>query len=305
MWKYFGKRLAEMVITLLALSVIVFVVSRLTGDPIELLLPPDAGPELYETMRNKFGLDKPYLIQYYRFLSSCMQGDFGISIWQRAPALKLFFDRLPASLILAVTVVIVSFVMSVPVAIACVWKNDWWVDKLVSIVTVIGVSFPYFAFGLIMIEIFAVKLHWLPVMGMRGPKSLIMPVIAYSFFYWAEMVRIMRSSLLDVLRSDFIVLATAKGLSKRQIIGKHALKNVMIPVVTLLGLNLPRIVTSAVVIEVVFAWPGVGLLAYQGVFYRDFPVIQAVTMCTGAMVIIANLCVDLTYSIIDPRIRSH
>src|SRR5262252_4090385 len=303
MRRYIIRRLAYSVISLVLLSLTIFFFVRVTGDPAVLLVEPGASKADLEAVRHQFGLDRPLPVQYWDFVRHLVRGDFGQSFYYRTPVLELYFSRLPNSLILAVAAMAFSLLIGIPTGIvAAVRVNRWW-DSVGKVFALLGLSLPSFWIGLVLILFFSVYLGWLPSSGAGTPLHIIMPAFALGWYFAAAHMRLTRSSMLDVLGSEYVKLARLKGLPEALVIAKHAFKNALIPVLTLAGINLVIMVNVAVVVETVFAWPGVGRLLYEGIAFRDFPVVQATVIMNGAMVVIASLLVDICYAVIDPRIR--
>jgi peptide/nickel transport system permease protein len=303
MKKYIVKRLGYSLLSLFLLSVTIFFFVRITGDPTTLLVEPGASRGDIEALRAQLGLDRPLLVQYASFVVDLMRGDFGQSFYYRTPVFELYLSRLPYSLLLAVAAMIFSLVIGIPSGIlAAVRVNGWW-DSVGKIFALLGLSFPSFAAGLVLILFFSVYLGWLPSSGSGGFLHILMPAFSLGWFFAAAHMRLTRSSMLEVLGSEYVKLARLKGLPEALVIGKHAFKNALIPVLTLAGINLVLMVNVAVVVETVFAWPGVGRLLYEGISFRDFPVVQATVILMGVMIITVNLVVDVLYAVIDPRIR--
>ena len=276
---------------------------RVTGDPAVLLVEPGASKADLDQIRQQFGLDRPLFIQYGHFVSALVRGDFGQSFYYRTPVLELYLSRLPNSLMLAAAAMALSLLIGIPSGIlAAVRVNGWW-DRVGKIFSLLGLSLPSFWVGLVMILFFSVYLGWLPSSGAGTISHLIMPAFALGWFFAAAHMRMTRSSMLEVMGSEYVKLARLKGLPERMVITKHAFKNALIPVLTLAGINLVIMVNVAVVVETVFAWPGIGRLLYEGVAFRDFPVVQATVLLGGVMIVVVNLLVDILYAVIDPRIR--
>jgi peptide/nickel transport system permease protein len=303
MKKYIVKRLGYSLLSLFLLSVTIFFFVRITGDPTTLLVEPGASRGDIEALRAQLGLDRPLLVQYASFVVDLMRGDFGQSFYYRTPVFELYLSRLPYSLLLAVAAMVFSLVIGIPSGIlAAVRVNGWW-DSVGKIFALLGLSFPSFAAGLVLILFFSVYLGWLPSSGSGGFLHILMPAFSLGWFFAAAHMRLTRSSMLEVLGSEYVKLARLKGLPEALVIAKHAFKNALIPVLTLAGINLVLMVNVAVVVETVFAWPGVGRLLYEGISFRDFPVVQATVILMGVMIITVNLVVDVLYAVIDPRIR--
>ena len=303
MKRYIAQRLGYALISLALLSVTIFLFVRLTGDPAVLLVEPGASQADIDAIRHQFGLDRSLWVQYGLFVSSLVRGDLGNSFYYRTPVLELYLSRLPQSLLLAVAAMAFSLVIGIPTGIiAAVRVNRWW-DSAGKVFALLGLSLPSFWVGLLLILFFSVYLGWLPSSGSGSVAHLLMPAFTLGWYFAAAHMRLTRSSMLDVLGSEYIKLARLKGLPEALVIGKHALKNALIPVITLAGINLVVMINVAIVVETVFAWPGIGRLLYEGVTFRDFPVVQAVVVIGGSMIILVNFLVDILYALIDPRIR--
>jgi peptide/nickel transport system permease protein len=303
MKKVIVKRAGLALISLFLLSLTIFFLMRVTGDPAVLLAEPGASQADLDAIRKQFGLDQPLWIQYVSFVSHLVRGDFGQSFYYRTDVFELYLSRLPASLLLASAAMAFSLLVGIPTGIiAAVRVNQWW-DSVGKIFALLGLSMPSFWVGLIMILFFSVYLGWLPSSGSGTVLHLVMPAIALGWVFAASHMRLTRSSMLDVLGSEYVKLARLKGLPEALVISKHAFKNALIPVLTLAGINLVIMVNVAVVVETVFAWPGVGRLLYEGIAFRDFPVVQATVLLGGVMIVVVNLLVDILYAVIDPRIR--
>jgi peptide/nickel transport system permease protein len=242
-------------------------------------------------------------VQYAAFLKNILTGELGQSFNYETPVSTLYFQRLPNSLELALAATLISFVIGIPAGIiSAVRVNSAW-DHVGKTIALLGLSIPGFWLGLVMILVFSVWLEWLPTSGQGGWRNLVMPAIALGWYFAASLLRLTRSSMLEVLRSEYIKLARLKGLPGFTVIAIHAFKNALIPVLTLAGVNLVVMINAAVIIEVIFAWPGIGRLLYEGIFQRDFPLVQGVVMEAGIMIVLINLIVDILYAYIDPRIR--
>jgi peptide/nickel transport system permease protein len=303
MKKFIIKRAGLALISLFLLSLTIFFLMRVTGDPAVLLAEPGASQADLDAIRKQFGLDQPLWIQYGSFVSHLLRGDFGQSFYYRTDVFELYLSRLPASLLLASAAMAFSLLVGIPTGIiAAVRVNQWW-DSVGKIFALLGLSMPSFWVGLVMILFFSVFLGWLPSSGSGTVLHLVMPAIALGWVFAASHMRLTRSSMLEVLGSEYVKLARLKGLPEALVISKHAFKNALIPVLTLAGINLVIMVNVAVVVETVFAWPGVGRLLYEGIAFRDFPVVQATVLLGGVMIVVVNLLVDILYAVIDPRIR--
>lgn len=296
-------RLLQSLVTMAILSVIVFVLARATGDPLQMILPMSATEEDYANARQYLGLDRSYLEQYLSFVGKALVGDFGTSLRARRPVMELIQERLPNSLRLALFAMVVSLTMAFPLGVMAAVHKDTVVDRLAQSIAVLGQSLPTFWVAIVLVEVVAGRLQWLPAGGIEGFSSYILPGFTLGWFVVAGMMRLLRSGMLEVLDSEYVKLARIKGVVERRVVWVHALKNALIPVVTFAGIYFAILVTTAIVVETVFAWPGLGRLAYEGITSRDFPVIQAVVLTTAAIVAAVNLCVDCLYAVIDPRIR--
>jgi peptide/nickel transport system permease protein len=303
MKRFIIKRLGYAALSLVLLTLIIFLLVRLTGDPSVLLVEPGASKEDLAAVRLQLGLDRSLWVQYGQFMSSLVRGDLGHSFYYRTPVLELYMTRLPHSLMLAVAAMAFSLLVGIPSGIiAAVRVNRWW-DSAGKIFALLGLSLPSFWVGLVMILFFSVYLGWLPSSGSGTALHVIMPAFALGWYFAAAHMRLTRSAMLEVLGSEYVKLARLKGLPEALVIAKHAFKNALIPVLTLAGINLVVMVNVAVVVETVFAWPGVGRLLFEGISFRDFPVVQATVLINGAMVVIVSFLVDVLYAVIDPRIR--
>jgi peptide/nickel transport system permease protein len=303
MRQFIVLRILYSCVTLFILSLTIFAVVRLTGDPALLMTEPGARPEDLARVRHQWGLDRPWPVQYMSFVQNIFKGELGRSFNYRIPVSEMYFQRLPNSLQLALAATLISVLVGVPAGIiSAVRVNSLW-DHLGKIVALLGLSIPGFWLGLVLILVFSVWLRWLPTSGTGDWRHLIMPSIALGWYFSASLLRLTRSSMLEVMRSEYIKLARLKGLPETVVIAMHAFKNALIPVFTLAGVNLVVMVNAAVIVEVIFAWPGIGRLLFEGIFQRDFPLVQGVVIMAGFMIVGVNLIVDILYAFIDPRIR--
>jgi peptide/nickel transport system permease protein len=303
MREFIVLRILYSIVTLFILSMTIFTIVRLTGDPALLMAEPGARPEDLARVRQQWGLDRPWPVQYVSFMQNVVTGELGKSFNYRLPVSELYFQRLPNSLQLALAASAISLLVGIPAGIiSAVRVNSLW-DNLGKIIALLGLSIPGFWLGLVLILVFSVWLRWLPTSGTGDWRHLIMPAVALGWYFSASLLRLTRSSMLEVMRSEYIKLARLKGLPETVVIAMHAFKNALIPVFTLAGVNLVVMVNAAVIIEVIFAWPGIGRLLYEGIFQRDFPLVQGVVVMAGFMIIGVNLLVDVLYAFIDPRIR--
>ena len=303
MQRYILIRLVQAIITLLGLSIAVFLSSHLTGDPALYLLGPDDGLAEYEQMKKNLGLDKPLPVQYAKFLGEVAQGDFGRSHTMNRTARQLLFQAAPATFQLAAAAFVLTVVIGVPLGILSAIKRDTVWDTAGKLFAVLGIATPSFWIAIMLVLLFGPILGWLPTFGRGGPSHFILPAFVLSWASMAGVVRLARSSMLEVLDSEYVKFARIKGLQERIVIYKHAMKNAIIPVLTFGGLTLAGLLNGSVVIEVVFAWPGIGRLLLQGISQRDFPVVQATVLAAGAFYVITALLVDILYAYVNPRIR--
>src|SRR5436305_10903820 len=303
MTRFIIRRTWYALITLFILSLTIFAVIRLTGDPVSLLAEPGARAEDLDRVRAEWGLDQSWPVQYLAFARNVLTGELGKSFNYEMPVSTLYFQRLPNSLELALAATLISFVIGIPAGlISAVKVNTAW-DNAGKVIALFGLAVPGFWLGLVLILIFSVWLGWLPTSGQGGWRNLIMPAVALGWYFAASLLRLTRPSMLEVIRSEYIKLARLKGLPGYVVIAMHAFKNALIPVLTLAGINLVVMLNAAVIIEVIFAWPGIGRLLYEGIFQRDFPLVQGVVILAGFMIVLINLVIDILYAYIDPRIR--
>lgn len=304
MQRYILVRFLQSLVALLVMSVIVFSLARMTGDPLDVLLPMEAGEGERERVAQHWGLDRPLYEQYFTFLGKALQGDFGNSWkWQGHTAMGLVVERLPATLQLGGMALLISIVLALPFGVlTAVWKDRMF-DSVGKIFALLGQSLPTFWLGIVLMWIFAVSLGWLPTSGRGGFRHMILPAICLGWFQVATMMRLIRSSMLDVLDSEFVKLTRIKGLSEWKVIWKHCLRNAAIAPLTYFAITTGVLITGSVVTESVFAWPGTGLLVVDAVRARDFQVVQAVVIIFAAVFTMTNLVVDILYAYIDPRIR--
>jgi peptide/nickel transport system permease protein len=296
--------MAHALLALFALSIIVFALTRLSGNPLDVLLADDATEQDYIQMAELWGLDKPLHVQYLVYAGNILQGNFGTSLkWPGKSTKDLILSRLPATLQLSALSLVVAGIISVPLGVLVAVNKDTGIDYVGKVVALLGQAAPSFWVAIILIWVFAVTLGWLPASGKGGFKNLIMPAFALGWFQVAAVMRLTRSSMLEVLDTEYVKLARIKGLSERKVIWKHCLRNAAIAPLTYFGFILGGFLTGSVVIETVFAWPGVGRLAIEALRARDFQVVQSVVLFFAVVYIFSNLLVDVLYAYIDPRIR--
>lgn len=303
MLRFVLKRFLYFIPVLLGITLVVFFLIRLSGDPAALMLPIDTPKEAVEDFRKEHGLDGPLVIQYIRFAGKAIRGDFGNSIQFYYPALHIFFERFPATIELSLAAMTLAILVGVPLGILAAVKKFTIFDNISRLLSQIGQSIPEFYLGIILIILFSVILGWLPTSGKEAPGSLIMPMIALAAYPASLLQRITRACMLDVLNKDYIRTARSKGLPEKLVAYKHAFKNALIPLITVVFLRLGETFGGAVVIEKVFDWPGVGRLALQAILSRDFPVVQVSVVIIAIVFVLLNFIGDILYSLVDPRVR--
>jgi len=304
MQRYISRRLIQMIIALFLMSVIVFLLGRLTGDPVSMLLSQYSTEEDRVRITEQLGLNKPVIEQYGIFIFNALKGDLGKSVaGDNRPALALILERFPASLKLALVALIISIFIGIPLGVLSAVRRGSFLDASARLLALLGQSLPAFWLGIVLMYFFSVKLRLLPTSGYGGIRHFILPAATMGLFTVAAVTRLTRSSMLEVLDSEYIKLARIKGVSEAIVIWKHALRNSLMPVITFMGTFFATMITGAVVIETVFSWPGIGRLAYESILNRDFPVMQAVILFMTSLYIMANLIVDVLYAWVDPRIR--
>lgn len=303
MGRYIVKRLLQAIPTLLGVTVITFLVLRLSGDPAYMVLGETATREAVATYRAQHGLDKPLHLQYLQFMRGALTGDFGNSLRYREPVGRLLLSRLPATVELSLAAILFSLLVGVPVGLLSATRPASAEDFVIRALALLGQAIPGFFLGIVLIMLFSVHLHWFPTGGRGGFQHLVLPTVTLGAFMVALIARFTRSSLRDVLGQDYIRTARAKGLYRRRVILRHAFKNALIPVVTITGLQTAAVFSGAIVTETVFSWPGLGRFMVQAVYGRDFPVVQATVILITGVVVLINLIVDLIYGFVDPRIQ--
>ncbi|MTJ82499.1 MAG: glutathione ABC transporter permease GsiC [Telmatospirillum sp.] len=304
MLSYLGRRLAAVIPVLLAVSLLVFLfVHLLPGDPARLLAGPDATPSDIAGVRADLGLDRPLAEQYVRFLSHAVTGDLGLSIKTRTPVAEVIAERFWPTVVLTLAAMAWSTAAGLLLGVVAAIRRGRWPDHLGMILAVSGISFPAFWLGLLMIDLFSVRLHWLPTGGYDGWRSVVMPSIALGRGVAAVMARFTRSAVLDISREDYVRTARAKGVMERGVIWRHILRNALIPVITMAGLQFGFLLGGSIVVEIVFSWPGLGRLLVDSVSYRDYPVLQAEILLFSLEFILINLAVDILYAAANPEIR--
>jgi peptide/nickel transport system permease protein len=304
MGRYFLKRLLQGVAVILGVTVLVFVVTRLVGDPVKIMLPLEATAEQRAAFEKQLGLDRPIWVQFVDFANGLSRLDFGDSLWQRRPAMEIVFEKLPLTLELAFLGIGLAFLLSIPLGIIAALRPGGASDRGTVFLSLIGLSVPQFWLGLLLIVVFAVRLGWLPTSGVDTPAHFIMPTITMALPALARLVMIVRSSMIDELNQQYVKTCFAKGLPFYRVVGVHALRNASVPVVTLCGWELIRAVAGySVVVETVFAWPGLGLTAIQAIEREDLILLQAIVFTVAILVVLINILMDLVYQAIDPRLK--
>lgn len=303
---YLVRRTAQTLLVILGVSIVSFGLMFLSGDPTEIVLGPEADrmtQEQIQEFRHKMGFDQPWYIQYGHFLSKAVRGDFGLSLRQNRPSADIIIERIPATVELATVALVISVVIGIPLGVVSAVRRNSGIDVAAMIGALLGQSVPNFWLGLVLMLVFGVTLRWLPISGRGSVLNLIMPAITLAVFYIARNARMTRSAMLEVLGQEYVRTARAKGLAERVVIYKHALRNALLPVVTVIGLQLGALFSGAVIVETVFAWPGIGRATIMALTGKDFTVVQAsVTMMASAFAF-TNLVVDLIYGVLDPRVR--
>ncbi len=313
------RRIVQGMVVMLVVGLIAFSLFNFVGDPVSLMLPPEATQADRDQMRGALGLDKPFYVQFATFIGNALHGNFGISLRLGRPVSTLLVERMPATLELAMTAALIGLFIGIPVGVYTALKRDSWISRALLTTSLVGVSLPNFLIGIFLILIFAVWLGWLPSFGRgdtvriglwttglltkSGLKALILPAITLGFFPVTLIMRLVRAEMLEVLRTDYIKFARARGLSDNAVNFGHALKNTLVPVITITGLQLGGIIAFAIITETVFQWPGMGLLFVQAVQFADVPVMAAYLCLIGLIFVVINLVVDMLYYLVDPRLR--
>ena len=318
MRKYVLRRLLQLIPILIGVSLISFFVMHLApGDPTALFVNPNIDPQELIRVRANWGLDQPIYVQYFKWLWNAIKLDFGRSYLTGRPVILEITERLPNTLLLMISSLILTVLITIPLGIISAVRKGTWVDNLITLFAFAGMSIPSFWLALMLMLLFAVKLGWLPSVGMHDPlleggwvvrwldvmKHMILPLTTMTILGLAGLSRYQRAALLEVLNQDYIKVARAKGLPERVVIYKHALRNALIPIITILGLSLPTLFGGAFIIETVFAWPGMGRLGVQAIFQRNYPLIMGIVMLSAVMIVLGNLLADICYALVDPRIR--
>jgi peptide/nickel transport system permease protein len=301
---YILRRLLQSAFVIFGVACVTFLVLRLVpGDPARLMVPPGTSEKVVDSLRQELGTDQPLIVQFGRFLGGLLQGDLGESFRQGRPVLELVLDALPATLALASTTMLTAVLVAVPLGIAAAYRSGGILDRVILIFSLAGQSVPNFWLGVMLVLVFAIRLQWFPAIGMGGPRSIVLPTLTLALILIAILVRTVRQSMLEALNEDYVRTARAKGMPETKVVLVHALKNAAIPLVTILGLQVGFVLGGAFVVELIFDWPGVGLLALEAIRTRDFPVVQGVVILVAAVFTFANLAVDIAYAYLNPRVR--
>jgi ABC-type dipeptide/oligopeptide/nickel transport system permease component len=304
MRRYITRQLLQLVVVVFGISVLAFAILHVLGDPVLLLLPQNAGKEEFERYRHLLGLDRPLYVQYWKFVSRAVLGDFGKSWYADTPAFALVIERMPPTIYLTFAGLVVALLISLPLGILAALKRHSWLDTLCTAVAVAGQAAPLFWLGIMMIIVFSVRLRLLPASGYGTWQNFLMPAFCLGAALAPITMRLVRSGVIEVLNMEFIKTARAKGLAEPTVVIKHAFRNVCIPVVTVLGLQFGQLLGGAIITETVFAWPGVATLTVEAIRNQDFPVVQCAVILLALLIVAVNLVVDVIVGLIDPRIHA-
>jgi peptide/nickel transport system permease protein len=309
---YLIRRILAAIPVMGVVALFVFLLLRLTpGDPAAIIAGDNATPEQLDRIRTQLGLNEPLYTQFFSWVWRLLHGDFGTSLISNVPVLQMVNQRIEPSLSVALSVMLVSILVAIPLGVIAAWKHGTWIDRLVMALSVVGFSVPVFVIGYVLVQVFAIELRWVPVQGFRsitrgfGPffERMVLPTVALSFVYVALIARMTRAAMLNVLGEDFVRTARAKGINEGSVLFRHALRNAAVPVITVIGTGFALLISGVVVTESVFNLPGIGRLTVDAVLARDFPVIQAMILLTSGVYVGVNLLIDLAYALLDPRIR--
>ena len=305
MARYLASQFLQAVLVIIFVTLVVAIMLRFSGDPAVAQFQGASAPtaEQLREIRQAMGLDQPFALQYAHFLGGVLTGDLGTSFRGSRPVGALIRQALPPTALLAVCSLLISLIIALPLGVQAAVQRGRWADQLIRLFSLLGLSFPNFWLGIMLVLIFGVVLRWLPPSGYESPVSLILPSVTLGLILTATTVRLLRAALLDVLSSQYVTVARSKGLSERTVLYKHALRNTAIPVITFIGLQFGGLIGGVVVVEQVFAWPGLGSLALQAIANRDYPVLQGTVTVLAMLVVVVNLLVDLSYGLFDPRVR--
>jgi peptide/nickel transport system permease protein len=297
------RRIAGAIWVLAGVAIVVFIIVHLTGDPAAVMLPPESTPAEVAAFSHEEGFDRPLIVQFGTFALGALHGDLGQSLRHDEPALGLALERLPATVELALAAFVLVAIVAIPAGVVSAARPRGTISAAVRVVALVGQSAPTYWIGLMLILVFGVRLGWLPVSGIGDLSHLVLPAVTLGFFSMAKVMRLTRAALLDVLASDYLRTARAKGLAPLTVLVGHALRNAWIPIVTQLGIELGTLLSGAIITETVFAWPGIGRLAVQAVYDRDVPVVEAVVLLAATIFTLVNVLVDVLYAALDPRVR--
>lgn len=301
---YLIRRVTQSIVVLFGVSIVVFLLARLApGDPVALMLAETASPEQMEAAREHYGFNDPLIVQYWLFISRAVQGDFGTSLYYDQPALKVVLEAFPATVHLTLVAFCIAVVIAIPLGVIAAIRRDTIWDYIAVGISVLGQAAPSFWIGILLILFFSVRFKIFPSSGNFGPEYVVLPAITLAALLMAVLTRLTRAGMLDVLTDDYVRTARAKGLRESSVVTRHALRNALIPLVTVMGLQLGSLLGGTVIVEQVFAWPGVGRLAINAISSRDYPIIQAVVFLISVVFVVLNLVIDLLYGVLDPRIR--
>ena len=315
-----ATRLTSALVVMLVVTALSFCIFNFLGDPVNNILGVNATNDQREELRVALGLDQPTFVQYFRFVERAVTGDFGVSYRNRQPVLDIILARLPATLELVFVATLMALTIGIPMGVYTALRPDGWLSRILQIASLLGISMPQFLIGMLLILVFSVELRWMSAFGrgevikigwwstgfltVSGLKAIIMPAVTLAVFQISMIMRLVRSEMLEVIRTDFVKFARARGLSNRSVYLRHALRNSLLPVVTITGLQIGSLIAFAIVAEAVFQWPGMGLLILQAIEFADFPVMAAYLALIGFGFVLINLIVDLIYLAVDPRLRT-
>ena len=304
MRRYIARQLFQLVVVVIGISILAFTILHVLGDPVLLLLPQNAGKEEFERYRHLLGLDKPLYVQYWKFASRAVTGDFGKSWYADTPAFKLVLERMPPTIYLTFAGLVVALLISLPLGILAALKRHTWIDNLCTGIAVAGQAAPLFWLGIMLIIVFAVRLKMLPASGYGTWQHFLLPSLCLGMALAPITMRLVRSGVIEVMNMEFIKTARAKGVAEPMVVVKHAFRNACIPVITVLGLQFGQLLGGAVITETVFAWPGVATLTVESIRNQDFPVVQCAVILLALVIVTVNLVVDIVVGFVDPRIRT-
>ena len=303
MGRFLIRRVLRTLVVVWGVVTVVFIIIRLSGDPISLMVAPETPPEEIELVRDRMGLNDPLVVQYGVYLRNLVQGDFGTSIRFRQDALEVVVERIPVTLQIAAAAFAVAIVIALPVGVLSAVRPNSLIDQVAMVLALVGQAVPTFFLGIVLILVFAVRFRWFPTSGIESPLGYVLPAITLGAFAMASITRLTRAAMLEVLSQDYVRTARAKGLRPSLVLNRHALRNALVPVVTIMGLQFGALLGGSVVTETVFALPGMGRLIVQAIGNRDYPVVQAGVFLIALAFVLVNLIVDLLYAVLDPRIR--